>query len=194
MIEKVLAFPAEVLDRIGKFQGFNKNAYQYLHEILNSNTLVFLDRPQAEENPDFKQLIPYHILKCDDLIFVYQRSSKSNEARLVKRWALGVGGHINDSDGSPDYIGYHEGRMRELEEEVRINSGFTEGVIGVIYDDSEPVGQVHFGVVHVLELEKPEVEAIDIALGQPAFLPIEMIKNRIGVFENWSKLIIENVL
>ena len=46
---------------------------------------------------------------------------------------------------------------RELDEEVAITSPGPMRLVGLINDDATAVGQVHLGVVHLYELERPEV-------------------------------------
>ena len=45
-------------------------------------------------------------------------------------------------------------------------------LVGLINDDSTPVGSVHLGVVHVLELERPEVRPREDGLAEAEFVPI----------------------
>ena len=50
---------------------------------------------------------------------------------------------------------YREGMRRELDEEVVIDTPYTERIVGLINDDETPVGQVHLGVVHLCDVEQP---------------------------------------
>ena len=44
--------------------------------------------------------------------------------------------------------------------------------VGLINDDSTPVGQVHLGVVHLFELEQPRVLPREEGLAEAEFLPL----------------------
>jgi predicted NUDIX family phosphoesterase len=117
----------------------------------------FIERSHAENDPYFKQIIPYAVLIRDDCVFQYQRKDKGGEARLYGKKSIGVGGHINPVDISAcgDYLGKLAGRellcmsaaMRELREELVIPKSFKSQIIGIINDDSNKVGSVHIGLV-----------------------------------------------
>ena len=58
----------------------------------------FIPRPDAENDPDYKQIIPYVVLRRGDEIFMTRRLKKGGEARLHGLMSIGVGGHINPVD------------------------------------------------------------------------------------------------
>ena len=68
---------------------------------------------------DFKQLIPYVVLKYRDQVFHYRRGQGAGEKRPALR-SIGIGGHINPTDGSGKPIRIARGMLREVAEEVRI--------------------------------------------------------------------------
>jgi predicted NUDIX family phosphoesterase len=110
----------------------------------------FVDRAQAEQNPSWKQWIPYCMLRCgpwssifssattSDIesergVFLVQRTKKGGEARLHESWSIGLGGHIEPIDCGPDGsqpasgVTEHDAQMffadalgRELSEELRL--------------------------------------------------------------------------
>lgn len=63
----------------------------------------FLERPQAEEDPTHRQIIPYAVVRHRGRFFLMRRTKGGGEARLHDRYTLGVGGHINPQDvgGNP---------------------------------------------------------------------------------------------
>ena len=61
--------------------------------------------------------------------------------------------------------------LRELEEEVEIQSPGRISRLGLINDDSNPVGRVHLGVVHLYDLDQPRITPREEALADPEFLP-----------------------
>ncbi|MBF0203073.1 MAG: phosphoesterase [Desulfamplus sp.] len=66
--------------------------------------LHWLDRPSAEKDKNFKQIIPYIIIQAEsgNLTAIYRR--KGSESRLHDLWSIGIGGHINPLDNSPSSI------------------------------------------------------------------------------------------
>jgi predicted NUDIX family phosphoesterase len=82
---------------------------------------------------------------------------------------------------------------RELDEEVSVTSPGRIRLVGMINDDSTPVGQVHLGVVHLFELERPEVTAREEGLAEPQFLPISTVLSIKNEFETWSQICIDAI-
>ncbi|HWW59870.1 MAG TPA: NUDIX hydrolase, partial [Thermoanaerobaculia bacterium] len=52
----------------------------------------FIDRATAEVSPQYKQIIPYVIIRHDDSFFLLQRTRKQTEARLHDKFSIGIGG------------------------------------------------------------------------------------------------------
>jgi len=58
-------------------------------------------------------------------------------------------------------------------------------------DDSTPVGSVHLGVVHVLDLDEPKARRREEALADDGFAPAAELRARAGEFETWSRFVLE---
>jgi len=191
--EYVLVFPTRLLDQIGTFQGISFELDKYLDVILNPRNHTFVKRKDAENNPAYKQLIPYALLHCKDKIFVYRRGKLLAEKRLLDNYSLGIGGHISVTD--PGLFGstYEDGLAREVNEEVIIDSQYTQRVVALLNDDSNDVGKVHFGIVHALALEKPSVKPREKSINETKFVDIDELQKDVVGFENWSKICIQNI-
>ena len=85
---------------------------------------------------------------------------------------------------------YREGMLRELAEEVAIDSPYREQVVGLINDDETPVGQVHLGVVHLCDLERPAVEPREDDVLEAGFRPVAEILAELDRFESWSQIVV----
>ena len=198
MSEKVLVFPTANLDYLGTFRGVIKGDLipRYL-QLLHPSMLFYLSREQAEQDPNFLQVIPYCVLKDGDNIFRYQRTKKGGEARLHDKWSIGVGGHINPVDVVVGVLQdtYQTALERELAEEVSLQGTYRNTIIGCLYDPSNDVGRVHFGIVHLLELDPGySLGFNDPALAGGDFMPVAYVKNHLDQFENWSRLVLEQLL
>ena len=108
----------------------------------------FIDRPTAEVSPQYKQIIPYVLIRRGPSWFLLQRTQKQTEARLHHKLSLGIGGHINPD--TPDLI---DGLQKELEEEVGVRGDYELSFVGILNDDTTDVGRVHLGAVFVLDTE-----------------------------------------
>jgi predicted NUDIX family phosphoesterase len=194
--ERVLVVPSAELDRLGRFQGFSAEADRYIRALLVPDLMQYRPRSQVEDDPGFKQIIPYVVFRCADAIFCYTRGKSQGEARLHRLRSLGVGGHVSEEDaqGGKNLDAYESAMRRELDEEVDVASPGRISRVGLINDDSTPVGQVHLGVVHLFELERPHVTAREEGLAESGFVPLATILTIRTEFETWSQICLESVL
>ena len=112
----------------------------------------FIARPVAEVSPQYKQVIPYVIIRNNGDFYVLTRTSKQTEARLHHKRSLGIGGHINPD--TPTILG---GLKKELDEEVAVPEPYELRFIGILNDDTTDVGSVHLGAVYLLDTASREV-------------------------------------
>ena len=171
MEELVFAFPTEELWKLLTYRkkGLIKVDNQVLNKIVQNG--LFLRRSELEDDPAFKQIIPYAIisnkepersgLQQNQSFYLFRRTSKQTENRLHNKFSLGVGGHMNPS-GSMESIEQYliDELKRELYEEVKLLNGcFIESIefIGFINDDTIPVGRVHIGLLYNIHVSNKEV-------------------------------------
>jgi predicted NUDIX family phosphoesterase len=194
--ERVLVVPSAELDRLGRFQGFSAEAERYITALLVPELMQYRPRSEVEDDPGFKQIIPYVVFKSADTVFCYTRGKSQGEARLHRLRSLGVGGHVSEEDaqGGKSLDAYEAAMRRELDEEVDVTSAGLLRRVGLINDDSTPVGQVHLGVVHLFELEHPHVAAREEGLTDAGFLPLSNILTIQHEFETWSQICIASIL
>src|ERR1700722_20164233 len=117
--ERVLVVPSAGLDRLGRFQGFSAEAQRYITALLVPELMQYRPRSEIEEDPGFKQIIPYVIFRSGEAVFCYTRGKSQGEARLHRLRSLGVGGHVDetDADGRPTLDAYEMALRREIDEE-----------------------------------------------------------------------------
>jgi len=193
MDEYVLVFSSSLLKQIGNFQGLSSDVNKYLDVILDPKNHQFIKRKEVETNPEYKQLIPYVIFHHDRKVFTYRRGKLLAEKRLTGNYSIGIGGHISVND--PNLFGttYEQGLQREINEEIDLQSNYTGGVGGLINDDTNDVGKVHFGVVHIFSLDQPLIMPKEKSINETGFWSIEALKQNIEKFENWSKICINGL-
>ena len=195
-MEHVLVIKRSLFDSLGSFQGFRGDAERYLEAFLTDDHNFFMERPAAELDPSHKQLIPYSIFHHAGRYLVYTRGGSSGEKRLVAKNSVGIGGHINPVDQSYDSFGkmmYFNSIERELAEELVIAGSHTQSVIGLINDDSNEVGSVHLGVVHLFELESDAVTSNEEAIQNIRFVPLEELHRERENLETWSRICVEHL-
>jgi predicted NUDIX family phosphoesterase len=185
-----MVIATEAFHRAGLFQGFCADVDCYLPRLLEPALLRFLPRSLAEDDPSYKQIVPYVVFQWRDQVFHYRRGGQTTEARLRARRSIGVGGHISESDVSAANDPYRVGMLREVAEEVFLDTAYRERCIGLINDDATPVGQVHLGIVHVFELEQPLVRRREEGLTAAGFAPLAQLREEKLGFESWSQFLL----
>jgi hypothetical protein len=118
---QVLVIPRAHLESVATFQGFLPDRPGLLEQILEPKELRFMDRDAAEGDPNFKQLIPYMVIRHGSQFLAYTRGKKGSETRLHALKSIGVGGHVEPCDG-PARDALQWGMMRELREELGIEA------------------------------------------------------------------------
>lgn len=189
--ERVLVIPESHFRAVGYFEGFRTADGVYAEALLDPRQYSFLARHDCESDPTFKQLIPYIVLTCGDLVFQYRRGAKGTETRLQSLRSIGIGGHISEADAAGDGDPYLLGLERELAEEVRTGPIISRAMIGFIYDPRTPVGSVHLGIVHRFELERPETSSREDALIEAGFASRAELLGVRNEFETWSQFSLE---
>ncbi|HIA18957.1 MAG: NUDIX domain-containing protein [Pirellulaceae bacterium] len=193
--EHVLVVPTELFHEVGYFQGFTEQVDQYLERLLDPACISYRPRHEMEEDPSFKQLIPYVLFRYTDeagaiQLFQYTRGEGQGEKRLHSKRSVGIGGHISSIDAAVDSGSdpYQEGMRRELEEEVIIDTPYTVRCVGMINDDLTEVGKVHLGVVHLFDVERPDVQSREDEIREAGFRPVAELMGQLDQFESWSEI------
>jgi predicted NUDIX family phosphoesterase len=191
--ERVLVVPAERFRLAGEFHGFRPYSEDFRRELLAPTHLSYRPRREVETDPSFKQLIPYVVLRSAGELFHYTRGKSGTEERLRALRSVGLGGHITQEDGPAAADPYRAGMLRELNEEVEIQSPWTEKLLGFIYDGRTAVGEVHIGIVHSLELEDPLVWPREAAINEAGFALLANLLRHRDEFETWSQFVLEEL-
>jgi|SRR5436190_3903949 len=192
--ERVLCFERNLFEELGVFHGLSLDVEKYLPVVTASSRLVYLNRSEAEQDKRYKQLIPYVLIICNQKILRYRRGRGGQETRLHGLYSVGVGGHISEEDDSlfSKNVGYQDAMRRELMEEVAVE-GMNEAAVAVINDDSTDVGQVHFGVVHIMHVPDESVAKGRSGIVSPEFIPIVQAAREIEGYESWSRFCLEHL-
>lgn len=153
----------------------------------------FLPREAAEGNEEYKQIIPYVIIRRGDEVFVTRRLEKGGEARLHGLISLGVGGHINDTADGAGKEALLRGTRREIEEEVYITYKTPLSLSGLINDDSNSVGSVHLGFLFTLEgAEDVSVKETEKLSGE--WINKSELRSLAPQMETWSQIALDAIL
>ncbi len=196
--EQILVVERKVLEEVGTFHGLNFDVERYLDKLFAAGVPRFMPRAQAENDPTYKQLIPYVIMTSDDRYLTYVRGKRAGETRLVGNRSIGIGGHVNPADDAPLFRNdfretYRTAVEREVAEEVCVEAGHTDHVVALLNDDSNEVGQVHLGIVHCWTLDAPNVIRREQMITQMEFLSIDELRALRDTMETWSQLCLDGL-
>lgn len=197
--ELILVVPRKCLKEVGMFQGFNPRGEKYLKALIDTQRAIFTKRGPAEQDPNWKQIIPYCVIVQDKKILVYQRGSTSGESRLKNLWSCGIGGHINPVDSTQantpfTRLSLKRALLREISEEILLPPGevkFTTA--GLINDDSNPVGQVHLGLVEIARVPSGTITPLEDVILNLKLVTMERLLDKRQELENWSQIVADHI-
>jgi predicted NUDIX family phosphoesterase len=196
--EQVLVVSRALFEEIGEFSGIRTMDLEAgIARLMDPQNHFFMDRAAAEEDPSHKQLIPYCIFRCGDRILHYTRGKSGGESRLHAKISVGVGGHVNPVDmdgGKTGADAYHAAVTREIEEELNLPEEHAHRIIALLNDESNPVGQVHLGIVHLVDLKFDAVSSREDALMDLGFTPLAELNGPLfDRLETWSQFCIRHL-
>jgi predicted NUDIX family phosphoesterase len=190
--ELVFAFPTEELWKLMTYKehGLIYGSSDALKRIVQNG--LFLRRSELEDDPSFKQIIPYAIISHKGSFYLFKRTSGQKEKRLQNLLSFGVGGHMNQGNSmEPEEPYLIDELKRELFEEVRlINGCLIEDIefIGFINDDTIPVGRVHIGLLYNIHVSSKEVYINETDKMMADWIDKSNLAEYYDEMETWSKI------
>lgn len=183
--ERVLVIPrASVVDAAGWLGVRRDGVEETLAAVVREGR--FMAREEAERDPTHKQVIPYLVLRDGARWFLMRRTRAGGDERLHDRWSIGVGGHLNPGDG--DVLG---GLRREWAEELSADFVPEFAPVGLLNDDTTPVGSVHLGIVYVADAAGRSVAIRETHKLEGAFATIDEVASVRDQMETWSQLVFD---
>lgn len=157
-----------------------------LDEMLDhlARAAEYRPRAEAEVDPGWKQVIPYLLVRDGERLFLMQRTAAGGDARLHDRWTLGIGGHLNPGDG-----GVLGGMRREFHEEMTADWEPRPEFLGVLNDDSTPVGQVHVGLVFAADAAGRALAVRETEKLRGSFVEPSEVRPVYDLLETWSQFL-----
>ena len=191
MTERVLVLPRADVPGGCDFHGIRRADPQSLSDLREAVARhgFYLDRPAAEADPAHKQLIPYVVVRDGESVFLMRRSDAGGDARLHGRASIGVGGHLNPVDHGEDAL--MAGLRREWAEELEADWDPQFELIGLLNDDTNPVGAVHLGVVFSVEADGRPIAVREHDKLTGAFVGADELGGAWNELETWSVLVAE---
>ncbi len=164
---------------------------------------LFSERKNLEEDPSFKQIIPYAVISCKEPVpggvresqyfYLFRRGSGQTEKRLQDLFSLSVGGHMNPTTSvKPEEQYLIDELKREFFEEVRLSNGcFIEDIefIGFINDDSIPVSRVHLGLLYNIRVSGKDIHVHETDKMKASWVEKSGLAEFYEGMETWTRII-----
>jgi predicted NUDIX family phosphoesterase len=193
--ESVFAVPTAKLWKLipYKEKGFIEANSEVLKTLVQNGQ--FRKRAELEEDPSFKQIIPYGIISCRDSFYLFKRTTGQREKRLHNKFTMGAGGHMNPGDPAASKEQYLTDELkRELSEEVRMLNGCQiENIefIGFINDDTIPVGRFHIGLLYHIYVSNKEVYINETDKLTAEWIDKSALPEFYEEMETWSRIVFD---
>jgi predicted NUDIX family phosphoesterase len=194
MVEQVLVLPRDRVPGGCDFSGIRPADEAAVGDLRTAVRVGgrFMDRPLAEESPAFKQLIPYVVVRDGPRVYLLERSGAGGDPRLHGKASIGIGGHLNPVDEGGDPL--TDGLRREWSEELVADWEPEFRLVGLLNDDSNPVGSVHLGVVFEVEAAGRSVEVRERDKLTGRFVTVAEVRAAWDRMETWSRLVADHLL
>jgi predicted NUDIX family phosphoesterase len=181
--ELVLGPPRRRILGDGTWRGVLYGDVEHYLELIAAEG-EYRRRGEVESDPSWKQVIPYVVLKDRGRMFLMRRTRAGADARLHERWSIGIGGHVNPEDG-----GLAGGLAREFSEELEVEAMPDFRLVGLLNDDSDPVGAVHLGVVFLAQVDGRAVAVRETDKLEGQFVAPLQVLRVYERLETWSHLV-----
>jgi predicted NUDIX family phosphoesterase len=195
--EQVLAVPSAYFSM---FKHCHLISGCQLTYILNwmSTRHEFLDREAAEQNEEWRQIIPYVLVTNQaGEHLVATRSKKQGENRLWGKHTLGVGGHINPQDEiwkPPLLPTISRAAIREYKEETGWDDFDAANIQGLIITNETPVDRVHIGVLYHQVTRNTELNSPEAGHHNHRWVREDKLGELYEGSELWSRVVIGEYL
>jgi predicted NUDIX family phosphoesterase len=189
--ERVLCVRREDVFPDGPWDGLVDDRMEAVRRTIRDRSF-FMPRGEVEEDPSYQQIIPYLVFRHAGRYLLTRRLKASSEKRLRHLYSLGVGGHINPEDvanGDP----VSDGMRREWAEEVAYAGAFDARPLGLIHEESAPVGRVHLGLVFLVEGDTQEIAIRETDKLAGELLTLDEMRIHYLEMESWSQLVYDRL-
>jgi predicted NUDIX family phosphoesterase len=185
--ELVLVVARELVMPAGSWHGVRPAPVDAALEAIGRHG-IHRPRREVEENPAWKQVIPYLALRDGERLFLMRRTRAGGDRRLHDRYSIGVGGHLNPGDE-----GLLGGLEREWREELVADFTPEFALVGLLNDDEDPVGAVHLGVVFEADARGRPVGVRETHKLSGSFASLDEIRAVRDDLETWSSLLFDHL-
>jgi len=190
--ELVFAIPTEQLWKLLTYHesGLIHGNIDSLNRIVQKG--LFKKRSELEEDPAYKQMIPYAIISHKESILLFKRTSGQAEKRLHDKLHIGIGGHMNPGHLMEQNQLYVVDELtRELFEELNFSEDCSIqriDFIGFINDDTIRVGLMHIGLFYMIQVSNKNIVVNETDKMTAEWLDKPDFSQVYNEMETWSRI------
>lgn len=190
--EEVLVVPRERALGTGSWHGLRLGGVDELLRVVAAWG-EFRPRSEVEHQPEWQQVIPHLVVRDGSRMLTMRRLRAGSERRLRGQVTLGIGGHINASDGAAESA-WITGCHREWREEVVCDQELTGRAVGLLKDDAGEVGRVHLGVLILVDAGGAAVEVREREKLEGRMAEVDELRAYYLEMETWSQFVYDELL
>lgn len=187
---KIMAVKSDCFDWFPRDVLLMDDSYISHAESIIGSAAVYLDRDSIENDPTYRQPIPYTLVVSSqwmDKYVIMQRMGGQGEKRLHGKYYVGAGGHVEEGH-SVRYTA-----LKELNEELGIPIGFLD-LKGVMITTGGSVEDVHLCMFHVALTNYIEFNSPEKDLHNATWASKKQIVDLVPQMEKWSQIIVRDYL
>lgn len=161
-----------------------------MNDFLQTNG-EFILRYEAELNPNYRQIIPYCLVRCNEDYFITKRIK--GDERLINQYSLGIGGHIDFNGDETDVI--EKSLERELQEELDIKCNIiSTQLVYMIKSNETEVDKVHLGLIYIIDVDANNIEVKEKDVLAGYWIYKDGLINFDGKLETWSRICVDKFI
>lgn len=188
-VESILVVKRSLLFTQDAWHGMNTTNLDQFIKVITKHK-EFLPRPEMEQDPKYKQIIPYLIFCHSEKYFLMQRKTTASEQRLQGKLSLGIGGHMRQEDMISNSL--FDWAKREFDEEINYNGSCKITPLGMVNDDTDDVGKVHLGLVLLLTGDSDKI-SVKSELKSGTLVPLDECVKQYDCLESWSQIVVNHL-
>ena len=156
-----------------------------VHQLIYGHH-EYLERAALETDPNWRQVIPYIVVRSPQGYCLMQRCKGQGEARLLGKHYIGAGGHVEQGHS------VYYTALKECTEELGLPLA-TLDLTGLMLVDGSPVDDVHVCIVGKAETFYTDFTSPEGLLHNARWAGAAELLQHADQMEKWSQLIVEHL-
>lgn len=189
--QPILVQPNEIIFEHGAWQGFLLGDWGEYFVQLSEQSPQWMPREEAEENPEYQQIIPWCVFRHGHDYLILQKPQEGPHTRLYGKNSIGFGGHVLQTE-LEEFGDLNTWVINRFHNEMAYQGNLTATVIGVVNDNTDDLGKKHFGLVYLLEGDTDQIQSHKgLALGLNKLTDLTL--DDMQYMDRWSQMVVRQL-